>query len=140
MKSHANGQKHKEFEINMKSGKQLTLHSFNRPKNETTISNVNVPSCSKIPSDEPRPSASSVVVENLEQKASISSFMLKNDNVTKAEIFLAAYCVTSTHSGATAASILPLLFPDSTIASKIRLLILSHIVSDLISLNLPILM
>lgn len=139
VKSHAKGKKHQQLESNLKSGKQLTLHSFNKPPNVTLQSSeqsllVNEPSCCR-PSDNNHGSRALSQEEtgldplqgrlnlNLEPRQEISSFLL-SDAVTKAEVLWAAYCVTthtSTPSGQKAVNLFPLMFSYSNIASKLKM-------------------
>lgn len=147
LKCHAKGKKHKELEQNLRTGKQLTLHAYHAKPLTTTRPNTIItpqsrstsiassnqdgnsnPSCSNKVDCSPSTSSSTqheVDLVNLavDSQKPISSFLL-SDSVTTAEILWAAYCVsthTSTRSGEKAVNLFPKMFPDSTIAPKIKM-------------------
>lgn len=123
--SHEKGKKHQQSENNFTSGKQLTLHSFNKSIETrptcTDKDDLSMPSSSSVCENlSPKTDAPCTSVES---NRSISNFLL-NESVTKAEILWCAYCVTShtsTRMGGTAVNIFPCMFPDSCIASKLKL-------------------
>lgn len=133
IKSHEKGKKHSEFENNNKSGKQLTLHCFKAIESSSTGTTDSMPSTSAShqntlgeTSTFSIPSCSNTVgliTDEPTSSSKLSSFLVK-DCVTKAEILWATYCVvthTSNRSGGAATDLFPLMFPDSSIASKIQL-------------------
>lgn len=145
LKSHESGKKHKSMEENLKKGKQTTLYSFKVTKPHLASSQVDrPPSPSKSADLTPRPT---IINDQFELEADgsrpstsdescevglplstvvpsrISSYLV-SDAITKAEILWACNCVSShssTRSGGIAVDLFPIMFPDSHIASKMKL-------------------
>lgn len=135
LKSHEKGKKRQEIENNLSSGKQLTMHSFSKPR-PSVDNTIGLQPCSSTLKDVvSMPGTSNSNSCNVSQPPTgvsevvstgpklVLSFLL-SDSVTKYEILWSAYCVashTSTRCGGTAINLFPLMFPDSSIASKLRM-------------------
>ncbi|XP_063243096.1 uncharacterized protein LOC134542628 [Bacillus rossius redtenbacheri] len=125
IKSHEKGKKHSEFSSCLKSGKQKTLSSFRAIPMDTDGPSMSVPQANT-PSPslpEPKPSTSASSQEHTAEPSRLSTFLV-NDSVTKAEIVWATHCVfthASSRSGELAVKLFPIMFPDSSLASKMKM-------------------